>query len=168
MRRALGRARVGGTEGMLSARYRRAVAQALAALQQAAEASAPVIDLCGSQEADAAADIEGADADDEVGEHFSARQVGAWIRTHEKDELADRWDWYERVQRVRASFDVVVNGAETTHRCDWSGPPPKEVARMLETEPIAAFASPALGMYHACTSARKRAFTQEPVWRIVT
>ena len=100
VRRALGRARVGGTEGMLSARYRRAVAQALAALQQAAEASAPVIDLCGSQEADAAADIEGADPDDEVGEHFSARQVGAWIRTHEKDELADRWDWYERVQRA--------------------------------------------------------------------
>jgi len=30
------------------------------------------------------------------------------------------------------------------------------------------FPSPALGMYHACTSARKRAFTQEPVWRIVT
>lgn len=100
VRRALGRARVGGTEEMLSARYRRAVAQALAALQQAAEASAPVIDLCGSQEADAAADIEGADPDDEVGEHFSARQVGAWIRTHEKDELADRWDWYERVQRA--------------------------------------------------------------------
>ena len=100
VRRALGRARVGGTEAMLSARYRRAVAQALAALQQAAEASAPVIDLCGSQEADAAADIEGADPDDEVGEHFSARQVGAWIRTHEKDELADRWDWYERVQRA--------------------------------------------------------------------
>ena len=44
--------------------------------------------------------IEGADPDDEVGEHFSARQVGAWIRTHEKDELADRWDWYERVQRA--------------------------------------------------------------------
>lgn len=60
----------------------------------------------------------------------------------------DSTRWYERVQRVRASFDVVVNGAETTHRCDWSGPPPKEVARMLETEPIAAFASPALGMYH--------------------
>ena len=52
------------------------------------------------QEADAAADIEGADADFIVGEHFSARQVGAWIRTHEKDELADRWDWYERVQRA--------------------------------------------------------------------
>ena len=85
---------------MLSARYRRAVAQALAALQREAEEAAPVIDLCGSQEADAAADIEGADADDEVGEHFSARQVGAWIRTHEKDELADRWDWYERVQRA--------------------------------------------------------------------
>ena len=62
---------------MLSARYRRAVAQALAALQQAAEASAPVIDLCGSQEADAAADIEGADPDDEVGEHFSADR---WAR----------------------------------------------------------------------------------------
>ena len=61
---------------MLSARYRRAVAQALAALQREAEEAAPVIDLCGSQEADAAADIEGADADDEVGEHFSARQVG--------------------------------------------------------------------------------------------
>ena len=85
---------------MLSARYRRAVAQALAALQRESEEAAPVIDLCGSQEADAAADIEGADADDEVGEHFSARQVGAWIRTHEKDELADRWDWYERVQRA--------------------------------------------------------------------
>ena len=83
---------------MLSARYRRAVAQALAALQQEAEEAAPVIDLCGSQEADAAADIEG--ADDEVSEHFSARQVGAWIRTHEKNELADRWDWYERVQRA--------------------------------------------------------------------
>ena len=85
---------------MLSARYRRAVAQALAALQREAEEAAPVIDLCGSQEADAAADIEGADADFIVGEHFSARQVGAWIRTHEKDELADRWDWYERVQRA--------------------------------------------------------------------
>ena len=113
MRRALGRARC-GTEEMLSARYRRAVAQALAALQREAEEAAPVIDLCGSQEADAAADIEGADPDDEVGEHFSARQVGAWIRTHEKDELADRWDWYE-------PSSARCTGSCGTGACTWAG-----------------------------------------------
>ena len=60
----------------------------------------------------------------------------------------DSTNWYERVEHVRVSFDVVVNGVETTHECDWASPPPPAVVHMLETEPIPAFATPALGMYH--------------------
>lgn len=60
----------------------------------------------------------------------------------------DSRNWYERVERVRFAFDVVVNGAETTHECDWASPVPEAVTHMLQHEPIAAFASPALGMYH--------------------
>ena len=60
----------------------------------------------------------------------------------------DSTNWYERVEHVRVSFDVVVNGVETTHECDWASPPPPAVTHMLETEPIPAFATPALGMYH--------------------
>ena len=60
----------------------------------------------------------------------------------------DSINWYERVEHVRVSFDVVVNGVETTHECDWASPPPPAVVHMLETEPIPAFATPALGMYH--------------------
>ena len=71
MRRALGRARVGGTEAMLSARYARVAAGAGGAAA-GGKASAPVIDLCGSQEADAAADIEG----DHAREGPTRRPVG--------------------------------------------------------------------------------------------
>ena len=61
----------------------------------------------------------------------------------------DSTNWYERIEHVRFSFDVVVNGVETTHECDWASPVPEAVTHMLEHEPIAAFASPALGMYHS-------------------
>ena len=83
---------------MLSARYRRAVATALAWLQ--GQADEVVIDLCDSEEPNAV-DANGEAAADDVGSsHFSARQVGAWIRTHAKYELTDRWDWYERITRA--------------------------------------------------------------------
>ena len=93
-----------GSRVMLSARYRRAVAEAFVWLQGNGNGQGvePVIDLCGDDGADPAADGDGS------GTFFSARQVGAWIRTHASDTLTDRWDWYDRV--TRALSGLVLDG----------------------------------------------------------
>ena len=93
----------------------------------------------------------GGDEGDNTKDIKSSSMSTAKVTTtgEKKDVYLCSPNWYERVEHIYVKFTLYINGKETVHECDWCTPNPEAVIKMLKNEPLAAFQSPALGMYHS-------------------